>query len=331
MIASSMRTRSLVLLSVPLVFAQLVFAQPPNMQAIAQALGVSCNYCHVAERGGATPEPKKDIARAMMAMTRDINAKVQAATGLPAGKAVEVQCITCHHGVPIPKQLSEILTQTVREKGAPRQPWSSIASYASNSTDGRLTISAKIRYIALAHALSQSRPADSIALLELNLEFYPRSAASYAEIGFRVHAQAGRRFRYRESGEGPGDRAKQWSDPRATGAVEVVPASPPAQINVKLVLDQFEMIHTCAHPLWKGSIPNRLIETGGMSLQDLDGEISRGEALERLRERIPEVMSDEQHEYLHGLRRRPLINWSRAEGCSGESYLAAGAKLLGRR
>lgn len=72
---------------------------------------------------------------------------------------------------------------------------------------------------------------------------------------------------------------------------------------MKLVTDQFEMIHTCKHPLWSGSIPHRLIETGGMSLQDLDEEISRGEALERLRERIPEVLSDLQHEYLNALRR----------------------------
>ena len=63
------------------------------------------------------------------------------------------------------------------------------------------------------------------------------------------------------------------------------------------------MIHTCNHALWKGSIPHRLIETGGMSLQDLDDEIARGEALERLRERLPEVMTDEQHEYLLALRR----------------------------
>lgn len=63
------------------------------------------------------------------------------------------------------------------------------------------------------------------------------------------------------------------------------------------------MIHACNHPLWPGSIPHRLIETGGMSLQDLDDEIARGEALERLRERLPEVMSDEQHDYLNALRR----------------------------
>jgi len=63
------------------------------------------------------------------------------------------------------------------------------------------------------------------------------------------------------------------------------------------------MLHTCQHPLWQGSIPHRLIESGGMSLQDLDEEIARGEALERLRDRLPDVMTVEQHEYLAALRR----------------------------
>ena len=71
----------------------------------------------------------------------------------------------------------------------------------------------------------------------------------------------------------------------------------------RLVIDQFEMIYTCHHPLWRGSIPHRLIQAGGMSLQDLDDEIARGEALERLRDRLPDVMTEEQRSYLSALRR----------------------------
>src|SRR5215469_5984069 len=88
-----------------------------NMQAIAQALGVSCDYCH-SPQGAARapePEPKKDIARQMIAMTRELNLQVQQATGKPSAK---VECVTCHHGVPIPRQLSDILTETLRSKGA---------------------------------------------------------------------------------------------------------------------------------------------------------------------------------------------------------------------
>src|SRR6185503_11877154 len=89
----------------------------PLMQEIVQGLGVQCEYCHSAPRGSGQPEPKKDIARQMIAMTRDVNARVQASTGKPAAQTAQVKCVTCHHGVPIPRQLSEILMQTLREKG----------------------------------------------------------------------------------------------------------------------------------------------------------------------------------------------------------------------
>src|SRR5262245_21565640 len=41
----------------------------PLMQEIVQALGVQCEYCHSAPRGSGQPEPKKDVARQMIAMT----------------------------------------------------------------------------------------------------------------------------------------------------------------------------------------------------------------------------------------------------------------------
>lgn len=159
------------------------YCQPPNMQAIAQALGVTCDYCHAADAA-----PKKQLASAMIAMTRDINAKiqnakVQAATGLAAGQAVEVQCVTCHRGVPIPRPLADILAQTLKDQGAP----AAIEQYR----DLRQKFYGREAYdfsedtlIGVARAIVQNRPSDSIALLQLNLEFYPRSAASYAEIAF---------------------------------------------------------------------------------------------------------------------------------------------------
>jgi hypothetical protein len=163
-------------------FAATAAAQPMNMQAIAQALGVGCDYCHVAERGSSQPEPKKDIARAMIAMTRDINLKIQAA--IPSGTAFDqVQCVTCHRGVPIPRQLPEILLQTLKEKGsaAAMDQYRELRKqfYGRQAYDfGEGTL------LALAQQITSSRPSDSIALLQLNLEFYPRSAGSYAEIGF---------------------------------------------------------------------------------------------------------------------------------------------------
>jgi len=67
----------------------------PLMQEIVQGLGVQCEYCHSAPRGSGLPEPKKDIARQMIAMTRDLNTRVQTATGKPAAQTTQVKCVTC--------------------------------------------------------------------------------------------------------------------------------------------------------------------------------------------------------------------------------------------
>jgi tetratricopeptide (TPR) repeat protein len=171
-----------------LAFLPFAYAQPgpdlmPTMQAMSQALGVTCEYCHSAPRGSGLAEPKKEVARAMMAMTREINAKVQAATGKSAGQASAVQCVTCHRGVAIPRQLSEILMATLREKGA-----TAVAAqyrelrkqyYGRQSYDfGEATL------LALGQQLSGGKPDDAIVLLELNLEFYPQSKNSYAALGY---------------------------------------------------------------------------------------------------------------------------------------------------
>jgi tetratricopeptide (TPR) repeat protein len=154
-----------------------------TMRDISQSLGVTCNYCHSAERGSGQPEPKKDVARAMMAMTRDINAKIQAAIGKPPGESTRVQCVTCHRGVTIPGQLSDILTKTVREKGVPeaaaqyrelRKRYYGRQSY-DFSEDTLLTV---------AQPLSNKTPDDAIALLQLNLEFNPQSVRTYTAIAY---------------------------------------------------------------------------------------------------------------------------------------------------
>jgi tetratricopeptide (TPR) repeat protein len=153
----------------------------PLMQEIVQALGVQCEYCHSAPRGSGQAEPKKDIARQMIAMTRDLNTRIQTATGKPAAEATQVKCVTCHHGVPIPRQLSEIVTQTLREKGAT----AAVAQYR----DLREHFYGRAAYdfgedtlIGVAQPLAAGKPDDAIALLKLNLEFYPQSAKTYAAI-----------------------------------------------------------------------------------------------------------------------------------------------------
>jgi tetratricopeptide (TPR) repeat protein len=159
-----------------------------NMSEIAQSLGVECQYCHSAERGSGQPEPRKDIARAMMAMTREINEKIAAATGKTgaentADRATEVKCITCHRGVAIPRQITEILTRTLAAEGR--------AAAVGQYRDLRTRYYGKQAYdfsetmlIGIAEKFASGRPDDSIALMQLNLEFYPQSVRTLQAIAF---------------------------------------------------------------------------------------------------------------------------------------------------
>jgi len=154
-----------------------------NMQAIAQALGVPCAYCHVRQTDTSTDyqadtNPKKAIARQMIAMTREINARVQEATGKAAGQAANIHCLTCHRGTPVPRKLTDIMLRTLRDRG----PEAAVAEYK----ELREKFYARDTYdfsepdlLNLAQRLADARPDDAIALMTMNLEFNPRSARSY--------------------------------------------------------------------------------------------------------------------------------------------------------
>jgi len=72
-------------------------------------LGVSCNYCHAPEKGSlhldyaSDEKPEKEIARAMMLMTMDVNKKYFGVEHPLIGDSVlTISCNSCHHGTPHP-------------------------------------------------------------------------------------------------------------------------------------------------------------------------------------------------------------------------------------
>ena len=68
------------------------------MQSFAEALGVQCTYCHVQGDFADDANPKKEMARKMIAMVRLIDTSFPSGVGVfPAGYH-EVDCITCHRG-----------------------------------------------------------------------------------------------------------------------------------------------------------------------------------------------------------------------------------------
>jgi hypothetical protein len=154
----------------------------PDMQVIADALGVQCEYCHGAGQVTAIGKPRLEVAREMIAMTTELNARVQAATGKPATEAVRVECSTCHLGVPVPKPLRDLMFETsVRQS-----PDAAAKLYRDLRTKyyGRQSYDfSETTLLAVADRLAQSRPAAAIALADLNLEFYPTSWRSYLARG----------------------------------------------------------------------------------------------------------------------------------------------------
>lgn len=162
--------------------AALSQAQVANMQAISQALGVSCEYCHSAPQGKG-PEPKKEIARAMLAMTSDLNAKIAAATGKTAKEAIQVECVTCHRGAAIPQALPAIILRTIGEKGG--------AAAAEQYRELRKQYYGRATYdfsedalLETIQRIVEARPDDALALLKMNLEINPKSAKTFALIGY---------------------------------------------------------------------------------------------------------------------------------------------------
>lgn len=167
-----------------------------TMQAFTQALGVECNYCHVQEgRGGrndmaADEKPTKKAARGMMLLAREINEKLPPAVGKAAEGTTRVGCATCHRGVPIPKQIADIVADASAGGGAPaglakfkelREKFFGGQSY--DFSEGSLVVIAQ-------RANAAQKADDALVYLQANLEYYPKSVRTYLTMS-AVHNAKG--------------------------------------------------------------------------------------------------------------------------------------------
>lgn len=165
------------------------------MQTVVAALGVDCGYCH-AGRGGNTPatsaetvtstgRQRVEVAREMFLMVDELNASIQKITGKAPEQATRVTCATCHRGVPIPKQIGDIMWQTALTQGGE----AAVAQYK----DLRSRFFGRAAYdfgeqalIPVAERLANVRADAAIALLRMNLDFYPDSVQSHISLGYAL-------------------------------------------------------------------------------------------------------------------------------------------------
>jgi len=159
----------------------------PIMQNFNAALGVNCTYCHNSEPP--VDNPKNDFAsdekdtkkkaRVMLQLARDVNMKLQSEMGKPAAELTNVQCVTCHRGVAIPKQLATIMTETATKEGVNK----AIAQY--NDLRKRYygaqayDFTEQTLFTAATQALAANKPDDAIAFAQTNLAYHAASARSY--------------------------------------------------------------------------------------------------------------------------------------------------------
>ena len=105
-----------------------VLATMQAFTAVARRRSATTATC-MEGRGGrndmaSDEKPTKKAARGMMLLAREINTKLPEAVGKAADATTRVGCATCHRGVPIPKQIADIVTDaaaTRRRDGGARQ------------------------------------------------------------------------------------------------------------------------------------------------------------------------------------------------------------------
>ena len=161
------------------------------MRGFSFALGVRCQYCHAGGDGvsfvgvkfDSDEKVQKKKARYMLDMVDKINTQLLAGIEGKADPSVNVRCVTCHRGSPLPKTLEQVLMETVKKDGIPaavaryrelRQNTLPLGKYdfgewSINETARKLTV--------------QGDTAAAIALFELNLEFNPQSTSIDAFLG----------------------------------------------------------------------------------------------------------------------------------------------------
>ena len=162
------------------------------MRGFTYALGVNCAYCHVEEpaaQPGGRPRMRpalddkieKQKARFMLAMVDTLN-RITLASLPQRHEGVNIQCVTCHRGSPIPGTIETVIADAADKFG----PDSAIARYRKlreNMGNGRYDFT-EGPVNSVSRSLAERGKADAaISLLLMNQEFNANSADIDFQLG----------------------------------------------------------------------------------------------------------------------------------------------------
>lgn len=171
-----------------------------TMRGFAGGLQVRCEHCHVGEPGqplssfdfAADDKEPKRVARVMMRMTREINARLAADLGRDPAGLVEVRCITCHRGATRPRQIADVLAEESATGGVE----AALAAYRrlreESYGSGVFDFSERPLRSWASKLAQAGETADALAVLALGEELFPESIYLKGRIA-EVHYMAGDR------------------------------------------------------------------------------------------------------------------------------------------
>ena len=161
------------------------------MRGFSTDLGVRCVHCHTAKdpndfstmNFASDQKPAKETARKMMKMAKDINETLDKELGEDHADRLTVTCFTCHHGLERPETLADALVPVLKKDG----PDAAVTRYRDLRKDyyGQASYDfSEWSLVQIAEELGHDKAqiSGARALLNLNLEFYPESAATYARM-----------------------------------------------------------------------------------------------------------------------------------------------------
>jgi tetratricopeptide (TPR) repeat protein len=169
-----------------------------KMRGITAALGIRCNYCHTGGTGqslegvdfASDDKVEKKKAREMMNIAKRINTELLANLPDRESPVVNVECVTCHRGLPIPRTLASELVNVATTKGAD----SAVAFYrkarTDHSDDGAYDLTERTVSQAAGTLVERGKTAEAIGLLEVNAELFPKSARALNQLA-AAHEAAG--------------------------------------------------------------------------------------------------------------------------------------------
>lgn len=162
------------------------------MRGFSLSLNVRCQYCHVGGDGQSfvgvefakDDDPDKRTARFMLRMVDSLNRVVLPKIPDLGGRApLRIECKTCHRGASRPFLLTQRLQQVRDSLGVD----SAVSVYRQLRTNsamaGRYDFGEWEMNLWAERLARMGRAADAIKVYQLNLEFFPESAAILVALG----------------------------------------------------------------------------------------------------------------------------------------------------